>query len=959
MAASARRRLCGYVCVAIVPGGGVTVMLPPQPHKLLLALIVTVVVRSAPVEIDRECVVSRHFPKVTASANGSWSKEDFLAIGNGQFGLAVDVTGLQTFGGDAALCLLSDMHWFTAPWDAPGDPFTAAMEEGVFIELETRTAQGTNRTVKYPMNNTGKAAQWLAANPSRMDLGQLSFVQLTSAAAAGRPPSLLLPSEITQLSQRLDTWRGMVTSNWTHAPSGIDVEAKTMVDMASSSISLEVTVTEPGLGVQIAFAYPGSGFAGCRDFTRPSQHSTVVTARSPDGSSITLHRTIELEEHTVQCRGNNGSWGALAFSAPPHHFVFTPSTAAAGFTLSCTWSDPGQPLQSRRSPPVGGWSSSAIAVRTAAEWRRFWTSGAFLDLQGGGGGSSSRATAHAQELERRVVLSQYLMRAMEWGPLPPQETGLFHNSWHGKHHQEMRYWHQAHHAMWGRTEPLERSDQWYIDSLPNASWYAQYQGYDGARWPKACGVPNPRYSNTLPPSQRSNGTAVYWDWPGPISTILIWDQPHAIWVSELQYQACAVKDGRTRLACEAETLQRLRHVVHLTATFMASYLSYDAADGKFHVGPPVAGAAESGQQGSSAQSISDPTFELTQFAVTLTVANRWRARLGQPPNATWAHQVSQLAPAPQVSAPSSAAPSPLLSGAALGAFGSEICPNGTRAVTFSMGVLRTAEGDLCLDTAHLGTTEYQLLPTRCDAESETQQWIHPTNHSHPQTNLHLKSVHDGRCLAVWNGGKGIGGIDGVGIWNCGTDDPSGQGWNVDATTSIVSSRDKGSAVLCMASLHLPSTPPAGPSPPPWMIYNQNAACTGAYTSKAQLCEGDSSHPAVLLALGMLPGEAYGIDAMTMNRTLDEVLNVWNWDSAWGWDFGLMAMTAARLGRSDAVDILMKNATKNRYLTCGCNAPLNCYMPGNGALLGAVSMMANLHAFPPSWSVVAEGFPPTL
>jgi hypothetical protein len=24
------------------------------------------------------------------------------------------------------------------------------------------------------------------------------------------------------------------------------------------------------------------------------------------------------------------------------------------------------------------------------------------------------------------------------------------------------------------------------------------------------------------------GTAVYWDWPGPISTILIWEQPHMI-----------------------------------------------------------------------------------------------------------------------------------------------------------------------------------------------------------------------------------------------------------------------------------------------------------------------------------------------------------------------------------------------------------------------------------------------
>ena len=896
--------------------------------------------------IDRESVVRRHFPHVTMP-NGL----DFLALGNGAFGFAVDATGLQTFGDNSTLCLLSDMHWFTAPWNGLGDPFTAAMSEGVFIELETRTPEGLNRTVKYPMNGGGKAAQWLVENPSRMDLGQLGFVHLCSAGSNSTGNSLhLLRSDITQLSQRLDTWRGVATSNWTHAPTGIDVEAKTVVDMASSSISLDVAATKPGLGVSLAFAYPDGSFGGCRDFTKPSQHSTVVIARSPDGSSVVLHRTIELEEHTVECRGTSGVW---APTPSPHHFVFTPSLppdgggGAIGFSLSCTWSDPAQPLP--RSPPSGGWSSGAVASRTAAEWRRFWNSGAFLDLQG-----DSSGTVQAQELERRVILSQYLMRAMEWGPLPPQETALIHNSWHGKHHQEMRYWHQAHHAMWGRTEPLVKSDQWYIDALQNASWYAAYQGYEGARWPKAAGRPNPRYSNTLPPSKMSNGTAVYWDWPGPISTILIWDQPHSIWVSELQYQACVV--NHTRFACEAETLHRLKHVVDATATFMASYLSYDATDGHFHVGPPVAGAAESGQQGSHAQSISDPTFELIQFAVTLTVANQWRVRIGQTPNATWTKMVSQLAPAPLITKPST----PMLrtNGAVLAPVGG-LCPDGTQAVTFSQGALRTADG-LCLDTDHVGKTEYQLLPTKCDAESATQQWIRPTNASQPQTNLHLKSVQDGRCLAVWNGGKGKDGADGVGVWKCGVDDPSGQGWDVDAATSVVSSRDRGSSLLCMASLHPPPPLPLpGPRPPASMIYNQNAACTGAYTASAQLCEGDSSHPAVLLALGMLPGEAHGIDAATMNRTLDEVLKTWNWPSAWGWDFGLMAMTAARLGRSDAVDILMKNATKNSYLTCGCNAPLTCYLPGNGALLGAVSMMANLKAFPQSWGVVAEGFPPTL
>ena len=74
--------------------------------------------------------------------------------------------------------------------------------------------------------------------------------------------------DITQVSQRLDTWRGVASSKWTHAPTGIGVEAQTVVDMASSTISLDVATSEPGMGVSLAFAFPAGsvGSFGCRDF---------------------------------------------------------------------------------------------------------------------------------------------------------------------------------------------------------------------------------------------------------------------------------------------------------------------------------------------------------------------------------------------------------------------------------------------------------------------------------------------------------------------------------------------------------------------------------------------------------------------------------------------------------------------------------------------------------------------
>jgi hypothetical protein len=50
---------------------------------------------------------------------------------------------------------------------------------------------------------------------------------------------------------------------------------------------------------------------------------------------------------------------------------------------------------------------------------------------------------------------------------------------------------------------------------------------------------------------------------------------------------------------------------------------------------------------------------------------------------------------------------------------------------------------------------------------------------------------------------------------------------------------------------------------------------------------------MLCALGMLPGSM--VDKNVMAATLDRVLSSWDFDSMWGWDFPVMAMTAARLG----------------------------------------------------------------
>ena len=59
-----------------------------------------------------------------------------------------------------------------------------------------------------------------------------------------------------------------------------------------------------------------------------------------------------------------------------------------------------------------------VFATAAAHWKATWEAGAALDLSGS-------TDKRAPELERRVVLSQWIELTQEAGSLPPQETGPF------------------------------------------------------------------------------------------------------------------------------------------------------------------------------------------------------------------------------------------------------------------------------------------------------------------------------------------------------------------------------------------------------------------------------------------------------------------------------------------------------------------------------------------------------
>ena len=113
------------------------------------------------------------------------------------------------------------------------------------------------------------------------------------------------------------------------------------------------------------------------------------------------------------------------------------------------------------------------------------------------------------------------------------------------------------------------------------------------------------------------------------------------------------------------------------------------------------------------------------------------------------------------------------------------------------------------------------------------------------------------------------------------------------------------------------------------------------------------HPSMLFAYGWLSEK---IDEKILNDSFSEFGKVWDYKSLWGWDFALLSMVLFKQNRPEkAIDVLLMDTEKNSYLDNGFNAQVSrndlpLYMPGNGSLLLAATLLKNCK----NWYVKTEG-----
>ncbi|MCF7803624.1 MAG: hypothetical protein K9N46_02145 [Candidatus Marinimicrobia bacterium] len=547
-------------------------------RKLLIILILPIAFTACQSgEIDREALVYRHFPGLTEVDTLS-----SFTLGNGNFAFTADVTGLQTFREEYenGIPLGTQSNW---GWHIIGDTNRYSLADA-FNTYDTH-----GRDVTYASGRYEGAGQWLRANPHRLHLGQIGFL------FRGTSDGQVDLDEIKSIDQTLNLWQGILESNFSIDGNGVWVETASHSTLDQIAVRMQSPLFTDGKnGILFRFPYGTQSWGKqTGDWQSPGEHSSIIQTQTD--RSVTIKRALDGVTYYVHIQWEGD---AKFVEQAPHTFHLLPS-GNEKFAFIASFSE------SKKEADLPGVGETFQDSKTS--WARYWNSGGAIDL-------SESTDPRAQELERRIVLSQYLTAAQGAGDLPPQETGLTCNSWYGKFHLEMHWWHGVHHILWGRTDLFKRSLPFYDNALANAQKKAERQGYKGARWPKMVG-PDGRES------------------PSDVGVFLIWQQPHPIYFAELLY----------REAPTAETLERMKTLVFETAEFMASYAHWVPEEERYVLGPPLIPAQEIYDK----EQTMNPPFELSYWQYGLQVAQRWRERMGMDRVEKWDHVITHLSDLPQ------------------------------------------------------------------------------------------------------------------------------------------------------------------------------------------------------------------------------------------------------------------------------------------------------------------------
>ncbi|SJL09046.1 uncharacterized protein ARMOST_12422 [Armillaria ostoyae] len=347
--------------------------------------------------IDRHTLVSRYNPTRNAS-----SLTTPMQVGNGNFAFGTDVTGLQTF---QPFAIMSSWGWKndTLPQGKTMDDLNGY-----------RGASWYNhgRLVEYDFGGSDEVIeQWLTANPNRVNLGRVGLV---FRSVEGEVLNVT-ESNLTDIHQELDLWTGTMTSRFSFGGVPITVTTTCAQERDTIGISIESALLSDGqLGVFVDYPWnDGSAmFSGpfVGNWNAPANHTTSISTDVDDHNAEITHT---LDEASFVTSFDSDAFTISRDSPDAHRYTILPRDSTSTFRMAVTYGI--------ASPVRTSYEATDVSSRTT--WNTFWSRSGFVDV------FTESSDPRADELQRRIILSRYLMRVNEAGDTPPQEASRFRTAY--------------------------------------------------------------------------------------------------------------------------------------------------------------------------------------------------------------------------------------------------------------------------------------------------------------------------------------------------------------------------------------------------------------------------------------------------------------------------------------------------------------------------------------------------
>ena len=562
--------------------------------RLLLASAILVVASIATAnaeKIDRKSVLERNNPKVTNA-----DPLNSLSVGNGHFATTVDVTGMQSYPLNyqqgVPLCSMSDWGWHSFP----------NTENLRHEETEKVMDLGHGRkevyAVEYKVDGRGKkATEYFRINPHRLNLGNVALVIKDGKGQ-------IKEADIKDIDQQLNLYSGVITSHFSALGKPVTVKTACMPCEDAMIYSINSHLLSSGkVSVCLSLPYPSGKHAdAATDWGNEDKHASRIIKRT--GKSALLEHLIDSTRYYVLIQWEGS---AKLVHESTHSYALIPN----GKTLNV------RVEYKELQPKTQGFSFAKSVIEVQKFWNSWWETGAFVDF-------GDCKDVRAKELERRTVLSQYLTFINCANETPAQETGLTYNSWFGRPHLEMTWWHTIDFSLWNRPEVLETMLEWYNDkAYPEAKKIAERQNFKGIRWMKM----------TDPWAGES---------PSNVGSFLTWQQPHYIYMAEEMWRSVCAKPGVTEAEKKA-IIAKYGKNVEETAEFL-----YDFAKSCDHNTGSISLYGQTAMQESMSKDFSYcHPFEQVYFKYGLMKAQEWRERSGKQRREDWDEVIQSLASLPQ------------------------------------------------------------------------------------------------------------------------------------------------------------------------------------------------------------------------------------------------------------------------------------------------------------------------